>query len=92
MSVQERPSRASTRKLKELLHKSENRICADCCAPDPKWASSTIGVFICIKCCGVHRSLGTHISKVLSLTLDDWSEEEMSLWLRWWKLLRQFNL
>lgn len=76
-SVQERPSRASTRKLKELLHKSENRICADCCAPDPKWASSNIGVFICIKCCGVHRSLGTHISKVLSLTLDDWSEEEI---------------
>jgi hypothetical protein len=25
-------------KLKELLHRSENRICADCSAPDPRWA------------------------------------------------------
>jgi len=27
-----------TRKLRELLQKSDNRICADCSAPDPKWA------------------------------------------------------
>lgn len=76
-SVPERASRANIRKLKELLHKSDNRICADCSAPDPKWASSNIGVFICVKCSGVHRSLGTHISKVLSLTLDEWSDEEI---------------
>ncbi|XP_057971673.1 ADP-ribosylation factor GTPase-activating protein AGD12-like [Malania oleifera] len=65
------------RRLKDLLLKSDNRICADCGAPDPKWASANIGVFICLKCCGVHRSLGTHISKVLSVTLDDWSDEEI---------------
>ncbi|KAF8769633.1 hypothetical protein HU200_006232 [Digitaria exilis] len=64
-------------KLKELLHRSENRICADCSAPDPKWASANIGVFICVKCSGVHRSLGTHISKVLSVTLDKWTENEV---------------
>jgi hypothetical protein len=29
---------AKMAKLKELLHRSENRICADCSAPDPKWA------------------------------------------------------
>ncbi|XP_042946364.1 ADP-ribosylation factor GTPase-activating protein AGD12-like isoform X3 [Carya illinoinensis] len=40
-------------------------------------ASANIGVFICLKCCGVHRSLGTHISKVLSVTLDDWSGDEI---------------
>ncbi|BAH93623.1 Os06g0609450 [Oryza sativa Japonica Group] len=57
-------SRDKMRKLKELLHKSENRICADCSSPDPKWASANIGVFICLKCSGIHRSLGTHISKV----------------------------
>lgn len=27
-----------TRKLKDLILKSDNRICADCGAPDPKWA------------------------------------------------------
>ncbi|KAG8075325.1 hypothetical protein GUJ93_ZPchr0006g40988 [Zizania palustris] len=66
------------RKLKELLHKRDNRICADCSAPDPKWASANIGVFICLKCSGVHRSLGTHISKVLSVTLDEWTDDEIS--------------
>ncbi|KAL6604537.1 hypothetical protein ACP70R_042964 [Stipagrostis hirtigluma subsp. patula] len=64
-------------KLKLFLHKSENRICADCSAPDPKWASANIGVFICVKCSGVHRSLGTHISKVLSVTLDKWTDNEV---------------
>ncbi|XP_062223796.1 ADP-ribosylation factor GTPase-activating protein AGD12-like [Phragmites australis] len=68
---------AKMAKLKELLHRSENRICADCSAPDPKWASANIGVFICVKCSGVHRSLGTHISKVLSVTLDKWTDYEV---------------
>ncbi|XP_058071603.1 ADP-ribosylation factor GTPase-activating protein AGD12-like isoform X2 [Magnolia sinica] len=49
----------------------------DCGAPDPKWASANIGVFICLKCSSVHRSLGPHISKVLSVTLDEWSEDEI---------------
>ncbi|KAK6917073.1 Arf GTPase activating protein [Dillenia turbinata] len=64
-------------RLKDLLLKSDNRFCADCGAPDPKWASANIGVFICLKCCGVHRSLGSHISKVLSVTLDEWSDDEV---------------
>ncbi|TVU32933.1 hypothetical protein EJB05_24698, partial [Eragrostis curvula] len=68
---------AKMSKLKELLHRSENRICADCSAPDPKWASANIGVFICVKCSGIHRSLGTHISKVLSVTLDKWTDSEV---------------
>ncbi|XP_078154386.1 ADP-ribosylation factor GTPase-activating protein AGD12-like [Carex rostrata] len=73
----EKASSAKKRKLKELLLKSENRICADCRSPDPKWASVNTGVFICVKCSGVHRSLGTHISKVLSVTLDEWTEDQI---------------
>ncbi|XP_057494894.1 ADP-ribosylation factor GTPase-activating protein AGD12-like isoform X1 [Actinidia eriantha] len=71
-----RPS-SGKRRLKDLLLQSDNRVCADCGASDPKWASANIGVFICLKCCGVHRSLGTHISKVLSVTLDEWSNDEI---------------
>ncbi|OMP06037.1 C2 calcium-dependent membrane targeting [Corchorus capsularis] len=71
--------RASSAKgrLRGLLNEAANRVCADCGAPDPKWASTNIGVFLCLKCCGVHRSLGTHISKVLSVTLDEWSDDEI---------------
>ncbi|KAI3681189.1 hypothetical protein L6452_35974 [Arctium lappa] len=64
-------------KLKDLLQQSDNRTCADCGAPDPKWASPPIGVFVCLKCCGVHRTLDPSISKVLSVTLDEWTDEEI---------------
>lgn len=76
MSELGRPS-SGKRRLKDLLSQRDNRFCADCGAPDPKWASANIGVFICLKCCGVHRSLGTHISKVLSVTLDEWADDEI---------------
>jgi stromal membrane-associated protein len=63
--------------LAELLKLPENKECADCGAKGPKWASWSIGVFLCINCAGVHRSLGTHISKVRSATLDKWTDEQI---------------
>lgn len=29
-----------------------NRSCADCCVPQPEWASVNLGVVICKKCAG----------------------------------------
>ncbi|KAK7092472.1 arf-GAP with GTPase, ANK repeat and PH domain-containing protein 1-like isoform X4 [Littorina saxatilis] len=52
-----------------------NTICADCGTPSPSWASINLGAVICIECCGVHRNIGTHISRVRSLDLDDWPPE-----------------
>ncbi|XP_076455882.1 centaurin-gamma-1A-like isoform X1 [Babylonia areolata] len=52
-----------------------NTICADCGTPSPSWASINLGAVICIECCGVHRNVGTHISRVRSLDLDDWPAE-----------------
>ncbi|XP_070536793.1 arf-GAP with GTPase, ANK repeat and PH domain-containing protein 1-like isoform X5 [Ptychodera flava] len=52
-----------------------NGFCADCESPNPDWASLNLGALICIECSGIHRNLGTHLSRVRSLDLDDWPSE-----------------
>ncbi|EDV31987.1 uncharacterized protein Dana_GF14267, isoform A [Drosophila ananassae] len=58
-----------------------NGYCVDCGAPNPEWASLNLGVLMCIECSGVHRNLGSHISKVRSLGLDDWPSPHLSVML-----------
>jgi Arf-GAP/coiled-coil/ANK repeat/PH domain-containing protein len=56
-----------------------NMICVDCGAPEPEWASLSLGVLMCIECSGIHRSLGVHRSKVRSLRLDYWEPEHVDI-------------
>ncbi|XP_022658242.1 centaurin-gamma-1A-like isoform X2 [Varroa jacobsoni] len=56
-----------------------NRHCVDCDAPNPDWASLNHGALMCITCSGIHRQLGSHISRVRSLNLDDWSPDQLAV-------------
>jgi len=69
--------------LRELLKRPENKYCADCKRNDPRWASWNLGVFLCIRCSGIHRSMGTHISKVKSVDLDSWTPDQMASVQKW---------
>ncbi|KAI7140300.1 ADP-ribosylation factor GTPase-activating protein 1, partial [Hortaea werneckii] len=57
-------------KLLEIQKQNENNKCVDCGAPSPQWISPKLGIFFCLACSGIHRSLGVHISFVRSATMD----------------------
>ena len=60
-------------KLLQMVRDNDqgNNWCADCGSGSKvEWVSINLGIVLCIECSGIHRSLGTHISKVRSLTLD----------------------
>merc|ERR1719163_318176 len=68
MAWMQENDKASQKELKRLRSLSGNGTCADCGRQDNSWASVTHGVFICMVCSDVHRSVGTHITKVKGCT------------------------
>ena len=54
--------------LQRIRWRPDNAKCADCSNTPTVWAIVNHGVFVCLRCASVHRSLGTHISKPVSYT------------------------
>uniref|UniRef100_A0AAQ5YG48 Arf-GAP domain-containing protein n=1 Tax=Amphiprion ocellaris TaxID=80972 RepID=A0AAQ5YG48_AMPOC len=54
-------------------------VCADCSAPEPRWASVNRGVLICDECCSIHRGLGRHSSQVRHLTHSTWPPSQLQM-------------
>ncbi|EXJ81396.1 hypothetical protein A1O3_07687 [Capronia epimyces CBS 606.96] len=76
-SMSKRTQARNERELHELLRLPGNSQCADCGAKNPAWASWNLGVFLCMRCASLHRKLGTHISKVKSLSMDTWTADQV---------------
>ncbi|KAJ4937219.1 hypothetical protein JOQ06_001798, partial [Pogonophryne albipinna] len=68
-------SQSDAMAIQSIRNVRGNSFCVDCDAPNPDWASLNLGSLVCIECSGIHRNLGTHLSRVRSLDLDDWPVE-----------------
>ena len=61
-----------------LLQKIDgNTRCIDCGEHDPQWAAVSYGALMCLQCSGHHRSLGVTVSLVRSVSMDEWSIEQV---------------
>ena len=81
----EKEAARNRKRLAALIKQPGNNICADCPQKlaQNAWASINLGQFICFQCSGIHRNLGTHISKVRSLNLDSWNTDWVENMERW---------
>ena len=63
--------------LNEIISRDGNSRCFDCNSENPKWASINNGIFLCLKCAGIHRSFGLQISIIRSLQVDSWTDKQV---------------
>lgn len=58
------------------IPESDNHICADCNSTEEvEWVSLNFLNILCINCSSCHRNMGSHVSKIKSLRLDNFDNE-----------------
>lgn len=77
MSTEAEKKNRSEKVFDKLFEESSNKVCVDCPTHNPQWASVSHGTLLCIKCAGIHRGLGVHLSFVRSCTMDTWSPVQL---------------
>lgn len=68
--------------IEAVCREGLNNVCNDCGTQGTRWVSVNHGVFVCIRCSGIHRSIGTHVTKVKSTNLDKWTRAEIGVMLQ----------
>ncbi|KAH9598910.1 Arf GTPase activating protein [Trypanosoma melophagium] len=76
---QEEDWNANRQRVELICQTPPNNTCNDCNSNGTRWASVNHGVFLCIRCSGIHRSLGVHVTKIKSTNMDKWLTTEVNL-------------
>ena len=67
------------KQLEELYNEESNTCCFDCDNKPAHWASISNGIFLCLDCSGEHRGFGINVSYIRSVTMDQWTQEQVNI-------------
>ena len=72
-------NRLIKKQLEEIYTDEKNSYCFDCDNKPAHWASISNGIFLCLECSGEHRGFGINVSYIRSVTMDQWTQEQVNM-------------
>ena len=67
------------KQLEEIYTDEKNSTCFDCDNKPAHWASISNGIFLCLDCSGEHRGFGIGVSFIRSVTMDQWTQDQVNI-------------